>query len=84
MPYTIEKLRKLNEAATSGPWKFNDWTAEEGCHAVRTTGGVFICTPDTEDDGRSIAYLRTHLPEIIADLEELESRREKEKAALKE
>lgn len=81
----LEKLKKLCEAATPGPWKPDVWIETDG-NGWRATGphhedeasdeGSEPGCPDeqaAQHDAAFIAAARTALPELIAEVERLRS-----------
>lgn len=78
---TPDTLRTLDREATPGPWVASDqhsdavngrhWRIESDATGYPNDGWVIaseVPGPDGEANARLIAYVRTHLPEIIAHL----------------
>lgn len=73
MTLDLKKLRELEQAATPGPWSFDDGESG-GCAAVVCESGLIADCYDglrEEKDAEFIAEARNALPELLAAAEEV-------------
>lgn len=67
----LDKLKRLCEAATAGPWRYEAQGADG--YVLDTTGGrvALLMSGKANECGELLATARTALPELIAEVERL-------------